>query len=112
MRMSHKSTRSLWSGSDFQVDRDQDLYSTRFMDRARPTVNSVQERASNHVGLLTGIGLACGAAAYLLGTEQGRKITKEIGNVLSDSLNIATDILADNFIRLRDTTIGLVNRTI
>src|SRR5262245_41830283 len=110
--MSHKSTRFGQSISDFQIVREQESYGAQLIDRARSTVDSVQEHVSNHVGFWTGIGIAAGVAAYLFGTEQGRKISRQIGNVLGDSLNVAKDTLTDSFIKLRDTTLDVVNRTI
>ena len=97
---------------DNQTQGNQENFAVQLMNRVRSGADVVRQNISNHYGLLAGIGIACGAAFYLFGTEHGRNMGTQIRKTVSSSIDTATDTVTDRFTKLKDATVDLVNKAI
>src|SRR5947199_222611 len=88
-----------------QPQQKEESFGTQIANRLQSGVDSVQKHLANHYVLWAGIGAACGAAIYLLATEQGRGVSNQIRNTIGPSLTTAKDGLTGGVNKLKNAMI-------
>jgi gas vesicle protein len=72
--------------------------------------SSARGLVSNNKGLITTIGLAGAAAAYLLGTEHGRSMQSRINETMRSSMSDIRETVSNSLTKLRSTAQDVINR--
>jgi len=80
-------------------------------DTAKDTIAKVGETVSTNKLLIGGIALGCGAAIYLLATDSGKRMQRQIQDRVLDAYDDVSEQLADQWNRISDIAKNVLSET-
>ena len=95
-----------------QSKQAQQSLGAQVLNQVQSGLNLVQKNIRAHYVLWGGIGLGCGVAIYLFGTDHGRQATGRVRDALGSSAEKTRDTMTDTFGKLKQMTSNIVNSAI